>query len=246
MKLNISTEDAIEILETRKNEIRYANFDYKVWQDKTKNDLNEIFGLGDTKWLQISAIKFTSYYQGKTLSALENGKRQAEEYLQSYIELINKYSEIENKNFVENEKFYEQEYKKSATELSEVYQIANTLLTEKETFLNEIEAKDEQINNLEKNTVQLNAITVNKLFGLIKNLPIQQTIGLITTLFAVLGFVFYLGGLVKENSFLKSDYEKQKEIDFLKEKLEKKNLKSEKVEIANKSKTDSINKVRSE
>jgi len=229
MKLNIPIDDAIEILKTRKEEIRSLNFDYTVWQDKTKNDLTEIFGYGDTKWLQISGIKFSSFYPGEKATVLESGKKQGEEYLQSYIDLIIKYSEIGKKNVAENEKFYEQEYKNVASELSEVYQIATNLLNEKETFLNEIDSKDQKIMHLEKNTVQLDKISLNKLLGLIKNLPIQQTFALITTFFAIIGFTFYLGGLIKENYFLKNEYEKQKEIDNLKRNIELKNIEIKKL-----------------
>ena len=79
-----------------------------------------------------------------------------------------------------------------------------------------------EIKKLQENTVQLNEITINKLFGLIKNLPIGQVIGLFTALFGIIGFSYLFGTTIKENSFLKSEYELQTKINELN--FEKQNL----------------------
>lgn len=227
MKLKIPSEDAIEILEKRKKELFEYNFDPIVWKGKTQNDLNEIFEIGDTKWIQISNIKFTSLTADSRISALQKGKNQASEYLDSYIEQIRKYSEIKAKSISENERYYESENIRLNSELSDVLHNANILLDERKEFINEIEQKNKTIKHLEDNTVQLNKITLNKLFGLIKDLPLNQTITLLSTFFAIIAFSFYLGSLIKENVYLKNEYEKQKLIDETNQKnndLKKQNL----------------------
>ena len=232
MQLKIPKDKAIEILEKRKSEIDQYGFEPKVWKHTTEDNLKEIFGGLDFKWSQISSISFSSPFSDSSGIAMSNGKNQARKYLDSYIEQIKEFTDIQNNLIEENEKFFVKENKNLKNQLTEVLTNANIILNDNNEILTELNAKNAEIKSLKENTVQLNEITLNKLFGLIKNLPIGQTIGLITTLFAVIGFSYWLGVTVKENSFLKSEYELQNKINQLnseKEKLENNifNLKNE-------------------
>lgn len=242
MRLKIPIEAAIEIITERKDEIWQYNFDPQVWKDKTQNDLREIFELGDNKWLQISGLQFTSYLPGEKHQALEKGKRQADEYLTSYIERINKYAEIHSKSIINEENLYKEENKKLSVDLTNLYDYSTNLLEEKSLLLKDINNKDLRINYLENNTVQLDDITLEKIAGLIKNLPIKQTVGLVTTFFTILGFTFYLGTIFKENHYLKSEYIKQVELDNLNKRLIKSEADINKLKNENKVLTDSSKK----
>ena len=216
MKLKVPAKDAIDILSNRRSEIDYYDFDPVVWKGKTENDLKEIFDLGDFKWTQISQIKFTTVLTDKKNQVFENGKKQAKDFLASYIEQIEKYSEIQSREEKQSEKIFEEENIKLNLEISKLLHSSNILLEERNSYLEEINVKNEKINHLENNTVQLDKITLNKLFILIKNLPLGQTVGLLTTFFGIVGFSYFLGNMVKENTYLKEDYKKQQEIDSLK------------------------------
>ncbi|MBG6063442.1 peptidoglycan hydrolase CwlO-like protein [Flavobacterium sp. CG_9.1] len=208
---------------------------------------------------QINGISFSSPYSGVSSSVLERGKLQAKKYLDSYIEQINEFSEIQNSLVEEKERFFEQENKNLKSRLMEVISSSNKNLEDRNELLSDINVKNVEIKKLKENTVQLNEITINKLFGLIKNLPIGQAIGLFTALFGIIGFSYWLGTTIKENSFLKSEYELQTKINELnfdkqnldnnifKLKAENNNLKQEIEKLDNKkvntnTKVDSINK----
>lgn len=109
MQLKIPTKKAVEILEKRKSEIGGAYFEPNVWKGKTENDLKEIFDGFDTKWLQISQIDFDKPFSEMKYKILEKGKNQAKQYLESYIEQIKEYSEIQNTKDEQNEKYFENE-----------------------------------------------------------------------------------------------------------------------------------------
>lgn len=230
MKLRIPSKDAIEILSKRKSEIRQSNFDPTVWKGKTENDLKEIFDLGDFKWTQINQIRFSTVLPEKKYEVFEKGRKQAEDFMQSYIEQIQNYSEIESRQTSENEKYFEEENLRLNQELSSTLHSSNVLLSERNDLIEQINLNNQTINHLKNNTVQLDKITLNKLFSLIKNLPLTQSIGLFSTFFAIIGFTFYLGNIVKENSYLKDDFNKQKEIDSLKQK--NKSLENEKFKLS--------------
>ena len=165
MQLKIPTEKAIEILEKRKSEIGGLNFEPKVWKGKTENDLKEIFDGFDTKWLQISQINFETPFSDMKYEVLEKGKRQAKQYLESYIEQIKEYSTIKNIRNKENEKYFENENRALKGQLSETISNANVILEDRNQTLSELNEKNKQIVNLKENTVQLSEITINKLFG---------------------------------------------------------------------------------
>ncbi|WP_396198489.1 hypothetical protein [Flavobacterium sp.] len=249
MELKIPKDKAIEILEKRKSEIDIIGFEPRVWKHTTEDNLKEIFGGLDFKWSQINSISFSSPYSEVSSSVFERGKIQAKKYLDSYIEQINEFTEIQKSLDEEKERFFEQENKNLKTQLMEVISSSNKKLGERNELLSEINAKNIEIKKLKENTVQLTEITLNKLFGLIKNLPIGQAIGLFSALFGIIGFSYWIGTTIKENSFLKNEYELQTKINELKLDEQKSDnniykLKTENINLKKEIEKFDINKVK--
>lgn len=221
MQLKIPKDKAIEILEKRKSEIDSNTFEPKVWQHTTEDNLKDIFGGLDFKWTQISQITFDTHWPDFKVDVLAKGKTQAKKYIDSYIEQINEFTEIQNSIVEDNERYFEQENKALKLQMMEAISNANVILEDRNKILSDLNSKNNEIKSFRENTVQLNDITLNKLIGLIKNLPIKQTIALFTILFGIIGFTFWLGNTIKENSFLKTEYKLGKEINELNSEKEK-------------------------
>lgn len=213
MQLKIPTVKAIEILEKRKSELGTFDFEPKVWKGKTENDLREIFDGFDTKWLQISQINFDTPFSDMKYEVLEKGKKQANQYLESYIEQIKEYSEIQNLQHEENENYFENQNRALKNQLSEAISSANIILEDRTQILSELNDKNKEVTNLKENTVQLSEITINKLFGLLKNLPIGQIAALFGSIFAIIGFAFYFGTLIQEKSNMDNEFELREKLN---------------------------------
>lgn len=201
MQLKIPSEEAIRILENRKSEIYLNDFDHKVWKGKTENDLKEIFDGTDFKWLQISHLDFEAPFTSEQnqRDVFQKGKRQAEKFLESYIEQIQEYSKIQKKQFNQAEQTYELKYYEIKDQMNGLIDKTNSLIGDYKTLQNKIENKDSQIQDLKKNTVQLNEITLIKLFHLIGNLPVIQIVTLISIIIAIITSSFFVGKEIQEN-----------------------------------------------
>lgn len=200
MQLKIPFEEAIRILEKRKSEILLNDFDHKVWKGKTENDLKEIFAGMDYKWLQISQLDFEAPFtsdQNKR-EVFNRGKRQAEQFLDSYIEQIQEYSQIQQKQANQTEQTFELKYYKIKNEMNELIDETNSFLDNYKNLQSEVEDKDAQIRKLKNNTVQLNEISLRKLFHLIGNLPVIQIVTLISVVIAIITASFFLGKEIQE------------------------------------------------
>ncbi|AIJ37090.1 hypothetical protein IY39_10530 [Flavobacterium psychrophilum] len=199
MTLNIPPEQAIEILKKRKREIYITSFEPNVWVGKTKNDLLEIFGILDGKKFQISQIRFTTPVSSMKYEILEKGKKQADQFLESYIEQIEEYSKIEKKKLEESEEYFKIENSKLVSDYNKLLNDAKLIEIEKNQFLKNVESQNQKIQSLEKNTVQLTDITIKKIVMLISHLPISEVITFISIFLAIIGFSFWIGTTVQEN-----------------------------------------------
>lgn len=200
MKLKIPTEKAIEIFEKRKQEISQYGFEPSVWKSTVENDCREIFDGVDFRWLDIGKIKFTTPVTSAKESTLAKGKVQATKLMESFIEQIREYSQIAELKSQEREKYYESEYNELNKETSRIIAQANELIVDQNKLLDELREQDAEIERLKKGTVQLSEITLAKLFKLIGNLPLGQTIGLITTIIGIIGFSVYCGTLIEKST----------------------------------------------
>jgi hypothetical protein len=213
MELKIPSKKAIEILEKRKAEINGVSFEPKVWKGKTENDLREIFDGFDTKWLQISQITFDTPYSEMKYEIREKGKKQAIQYIESYIEQIEEYTAIKVNAKEEDERYFENENKSLKKQISEAVSSSNYILEDRNGILSELNEKNKQVENLKQNTVQLSEITINKLFGLLKNLPLGQVVALFGSFFAIIAFAFYFGTLIQGKSNMDSEFELRNKLD---------------------------------
>lgn len=247
MEIKIPAEKAIEILKKRQSELFQYNFESNVWKGKTENDLSIIFGPLSEQKLQINKIRFISQFSETRNSTLENGKKQANGFIDSFIEQIEYYSEIKNQERNEQENNFEKKNTELEKEIKSLKANYNVLSNEIENLNSELTIKSNKIIALQNNTVQLNDISLKKIFNLISHLPISQLIGSISILLGVVGFSFYLGTLIQENSNKTDNFNYNKSISELNDSVKKLN---EQVEITTKenlkfkSKIDSLSKIK--
>jgi len=232
MNLKIPDNKAIEILSKRIRELNDFDFQAKVWKDKTINDLHEIFSVGDTKWLQVSGLTFDTYIESEKYKLLQQGKLQAKQLLESYIEQIIELSKIRKEKAIIEEDNYKKKYSDLLGEWNKIVPDYNELLKEKDKLLETIEFKEQEkqeqkkeINSLIENTVQLSNISLSKLFKLLFNLPIGQIITFFAIIIAIVGGSFKLGMLYSDSVSKNEQYEIRIERDKLK--TENLKLKSE-------------------
>ncbi len=232
MNLLIPENNAIKILSKRIGELNDFDFQAKVWKDKTINDLHEIYSVGDTKWLQVSQLKFNTFIDSEKYEILKLGKLQAKQLLESYIEQIIEFSKIRKEKTIIEEDNYKKKYSELLAEWNKIVPDYNELLKEKDKLLETIEFKEQEkqeqkkeINSLKENTVQLSNISLSKLFKLIFNLPIGQIIAFFAIIIAIIGGSFKLGILYSDSISKNEQYELRIERDNLK--TENKKLKSD-------------------
>jgi hypothetical protein len=229
MKLNIPSEEAIKILQSRLSEIDIYGFNPKAWKDRTVLDLREIFPVGSTQWLQVSHITFDTFVKSEKINVLNEGKTAAKKLIASYIEFINDYSKIAVAKKVISEKDFEQKYYDLLKEWNELVPGYNDLLKKydsqldkTEGLLEDIEIRDEEIERIKTETIQLDNVSFKKLWTALLNLPSGQLIGVFTTSIALLIGSFTLGTLYERtnsNNELFDLRNSNKELKFQNEKI---------------------------
>ncbi len=251
MDLKISPNKALKRLEKRLIEIDSHNFDPYSWKEITKNELQEIFGVSDSKHLQISALRFTTPLPSEKLSALNKGKEQAKQFLNSYIDLIKEYSAIEQENYSESEKLLKRKILDLKGEITHLNSEKKALFNTQEKLKEADIKKSSLIAKLEKNTVQLTNLTLKKIFDLIQNLPMKHVIYLIGIISSLVVSCFLLGQkwerivksnekveLKQNNNYLISENEMLSDsISYLKTEIkrkEKSNTTAHKAQLRNK------------
>jgi hypothetical protein len=247
MKINIPAEKAIEILKKRQSELFQYNFEPNVWKGKTENDLSIIFGPLSEQKMQINRIRFISQFSETRHSTLENGKKQATGFIESFIEQIEYYSEIENQQNNEKENYFEEKNNELERKIKSLKTNYEVLSKEIENLKSEVIIKSNKIVFLQNNTVQLNEISLKKIFNLISHLPISQLIGSLSILLGVVGFSFFLGTLIQENSNKTDNFNNNKSLTELNDSIKKLNKQVEittNENLKNKSKLDSLSKTK--
>lgn len=74
MKLLIDKDKAISILQDRIREVSSYNFDPQVWKDRTRLDVQYIFGRMCEQWLQVGQLRFDTYITSEKAKTLAEGK----------------------------------------------------------------------------------------------------------------------------------------------------------------------------
>jgi uncharacterized protein YukE len=226
MKLNIPAEKAKQIIRDRLSELNEYNFNSQAWKDRTVLDMREIFPLGSMQWSQISQIRFDTFITADKSRVFAEAKETAKQLLESYIDYIDKFSEVN----IERELIVENNYQKKYSDLladwnSLVPQYNDLLKTTEQIHIdseskdNEIELLNIEINRIKENTLQLDSLTLGKLFKSLASLPIKQIFVLIGIVISIIGGSFTLGKLYQENASNTSQYEIKKENDDLKSQI---------------------------
>lgn len=207
MKLKIQAGQAIKILQDRLGEIDGFNFNPKAWKDKTENDLREIFPLDSMHWLQISQIHFDTFVTSEKSKVLAEGKETARQLISSYIDFIQQYSKIDEQKQIIKEKDYEQKYGELLKEWNELVPGYNELikkyddqLTTTEGLLESIDTKDQELERIKSETIQLDNVSFKKLLTALFNLPTGQLIVVFSFLLACVIGAFSLGTLYERTS----------------------------------------------
>lgn len=207
MKLKIPTEQAIKILGDRLREIDNYGFNPKAWKDRTENDLREIFPLGSMQWLQISSINFDTFVTSEKPKVLAEGKDTARKLITSYIEFIREYSKITEEKQIIKDKDFEQKYYDLLKKWNDLVPGYNELikkyddqLTTAQGLSEDIQTRDQEIERIKSETIQLDNVSFKKLLAALFNLPTGQLIGVFSTLVALLIGVFTLGTLYERTS----------------------------------------------
>lgn len=206
MNLKIPKEKAINILEARLSEIDDYNFNSTAWKNKTENDLREIFPLGSTQWLQISSIKFDTYISSEKQKILNEGKNTARQLVQSYIDFINQYSELNEERQIIKDNDLEQKYDSLLNDWNGLVPDYNKLLkdldhqqTKNESLVIEIDNRDSEINRIKNETIQLDNVSFSKLLKAFFNLKFLQIISFFSVTIAIIAGAFKLGSIYQRN-----------------------------------------------
>lgn len=211
MNLNIPKDKAIEILEKRKSEIYKPDFEPSVWKGTVDEDLKAIFGYLDSRWLKISQIRFDTYIESDKIKIFETGRKQASGFVDNFIEQIKEYSKIQEENIIKSETVYKQKYNESQQEVKQLMNQLNEAITIANENFDELKNQDTKIASLTKNTVQLQDITIVKLFKLLGNLPVKQIVGLISIIVGILAFAGWCGAQIEKstNRTITIDYKEE-------------------------------------
>jgi len=106
MQLFMNKDQAISILQDRIIEVDSYNFDPQVWKDRTRLDVQQIFGRLCEQWIQVGQLKFDTFITSEKQKTLAEGKARAKKLLHSYIEYINQMSSIAAQKRQESEEKY--------------------------------------------------------------------------------------------------------------------------------------------
>lgn len=237
MELSIPPEQAIAILRNRIAEIDAYNFNPQAWKDRTENDLREIFPLGSLKWLQVSQIRFETFIVAEKAKTMAQAKDTAKQLLSSYIEFIQQYTRIAQQKHVVKENKFEDKYYELLKEWNEFVPAYTKLVTKQKGEIGRIEeltniltAKDQEVERIKAETIQLDNVSFTKLIKVFSNLPLWQIVSTFTVIVGIIGGMFVLGTTYQKNEDNNTMFEIRTELQQAKTKLESKETQIEEKE----------------
>lgn len=207
MVLKIPKDQAIKILNDRLNDIDAYGFNPKAWKERTALDLKEIFPLGSSQWIEIKYLNFDTFVTSEKQKVLNEGKETAKRMIASYIAFINDHSKIaeEKKVIVEND--YQQKYTSLLKEWNELVPGYNDLIKRHEEqidtnegLLQAIETRDEEIERIKSETIQLDNVSLKKVWVALINLPLGKLIAVFSVMVGLIVGSFTLGTLYERTS----------------------------------------------
>jgi hypothetical protein len=204
MKILIPPNDAIGILNECLKGLSTIYFNPKVWQANTITHVNEIFGPITQQSNQISFLVFETPVQSMQAKVLGEAKATAGGLILSFIEQIELYSKIQLRNDSITQSSFEKKYldltvrcQDQARKYTELKNLEITLSNSNKSLTIQLEESKRRIEYLEKNTLQLENITLNNLWKAIKNLPAKDVWALVGILVGFSIATFFLGEFIQ-------------------------------------------------
>jgi hypothetical protein len=204
MKLEIPKDQAIKILKDRLRDLTAYDFNAKVWKDRTVLDLKQIFGILGEQSMQVSFIHFDTPIQSEKAKTLREAKLAALGLLNSYIDYIEEYSKVAIQQKENKDQSFEQKYYNILKEWNEFVPKYNLLLKDHEASLEKAQSLSVENKRLIDNTLQLDNVTLKRLWTGVQSLPTKQVIVIISVFISILIASFLIGRLV-ENTSSKND-----------------------------------------
>lgn len=228
MKLLVTKEKAIQILQDRISELHKYNFNPEAWKERTVLDLKEIFPSGSSQYIKIQFLNFNTFVTLEKTKVFNETKKNAEDILKSYISFIEEYSRVAEEREIIKEKNFEEKYFELLEERNQIVRDCNNMISdydksidERSILINENEDLKEQIQKIKDETIQIDNVSFKKLTQAFFNLPILQIVSAFSIIIAIIIGVFQLATVFEKNSNnatifdLKTELHKKNE-DFLK------------------------------
>jgi hypothetical protein len=250
MQLLIPKDEAIKILNQRVQELNAYGFNPKVWKDRTILDLKQIFGLLGDQWLQISSIYFDTAITSQKAQKLQEGRQAAAGLLNSYIDFIEQYSKIAaQRNQIKEQGFEDKyyallaDYNKNAKEYITLMDEHSSLLDENANLSNQFSESEEENQRLADNTLQLDNVTLKRLWTGVQNLPTKQVLAVISIIVGLLIAAFTFGRLIERNGANNESFDLKTENRELKSNVQTLQTQVDSQKISLKLQEDSIKKL---
>lgn len=149
MKLQIDKIEAINLLRERIADLNSYEFDHKVWKDRTILDVKQIFGQLSEQWLQVRGLQFDTFVELKKAQVLKEGKETARKLLNSYIDYIEKHSEIAERKKIIEEDTYRKMYNELLKDWNKFVPLYEELIREHGETIDYNQSLEDKIQELE-------------------------------------------------------------------------------------------------
>jgi|SRR6185437_5811407 len=200
MKILLPSNDAIDILSERLNALSYYPFNPTVWQKVTVIDIDQIFGTLSNQSLSINHITFETPVTQYSAETLKKGIEIAKGLLNSYIQQIARYSEIEL-NRQGSKEFHLQrqinELIDQRVKLQNNYAALNASNTvikkENDNLQKQLKTLQERNQYLIDNKLQSDNVTLKTIWRISLNTPLKKLWPVIGVLISLLIIFFTIG-----------------------------------------------------
>lgn len=127
---------------------------HKFWKDRTRLDVQQIFGRACEQWIQVGQLQFETYITSEKQKTLAEGKTRAVKLLQSYIDYINQITSITLQQRQESEEEFKVKFQKLLGEWNEFVPQYNKLIKDHEDLIEQYDLLKEIKDDLEQSIEQ--------------------------------------------------------------------------------------------
>ena len=146
----MNTDQAISILQDRIREVDSFNFDPQVWKNRTRLDVQQIFGQVCEQWIQVGQLNFDTFITSEKQKTLAEGKVRAKKLLQSYIEYINQTASIAAQKKQETEEKFKAQYQELLKEWNKFVPQYNQLMKDHDNLIEQFNTVQEEKETIEQ------------------------------------------------------------------------------------------------